>query len=100
VQNAEHRSIVIDTPASGFVLIRLMNYPPWEILRNGRIVDQLPRREDGLITVPVPQGRSEIDIRWRTTPDAWVGRSLSLVGFLLWLAAWRLERRATRSLTP
>jgi hypothetical protein len=98
--NAEHRSIVIDTPISGFALIRLINYPPWEIRRNGRIVGQLPRREDGLLTVPVPQGRSEIDIRWRTTPDVWLGRSLSLLGILLWLAAWRLDRYTSRSATP
>jgi hypothetical protein len=98
--NAEHRSIVIDTPASGFALIRLMSYPAWEIRRNGRIVDQLPRREDGLLTVPVAQGRSEINIRWRTTPDAWLGRSLSLLGILLWLAAWRLERRTSCSPMP
>jgi hypothetical protein len=77
-----------------------MNYPPWEVRRNGRVLDQLPRREDGLITVPLPQGRSEINIRWRATPDAWVGRSLSLLGVLLWLAAWRIERRTPRSATP
>jgi hypothetical protein len=98
--NPERRSIVIDTPASGYALIRLMNYPPWEVRRDGRVVDQLPRREDGLIAVPVPQGRSEINIRWRATPDAWVGRSLSLLGVLLWLAAWRIERRTPRPATP
>jgi hypothetical protein len=96
----ERRSIVIDTPASGFALIRLMSYPAWEIRRNGRTLDQLPRREDGLLTVPVAQGRSEINVRWRTTPDAWVGRSLSLFGILFWLAAWRLERRTRRSPMP
>jgi hypothetical protein len=96
--NPERRTIVIDTPASGFALIRLMDYPSWEVRRNGHIVEHLPRREDGQLTVPVSQGRSEISIRWRTTPDAWVGRSLSLLGVLLWLAAWRLERR-TRSST-
>jgi hypothetical protein len=98
--NPERRSIVIDTPASGYALIRLMNYPPWEVRREARILDQLPRREDGLIAVPVPEGRSEINIRWRTTPDAWAGRSLSLLGILLWLAAWRLERRTPRSARP
>jgi hypothetical protein len=77
-----------------------MDYPPWEIRLNGRFIQPLPRREDGLIAVPVPQGRSEINIRWRTTPDAWAGRSLSLLGFLLWLAAWRLERRTPRSARP
>lgn len=96
--NPERRRIVIETPASGFALIRLMNYPPWEIRRNGRVIQQLPRRDDGLLAVPVPQGRSSIDIRWRTTPDAWMGRSLSLLGVLLWIAAWRVERRTPPSL--
>jgi hypothetical protein len=96
--NPERRRIVIETPASGFALIRLMNYPPWEIRRNGRIIEQLPRRDDGLLAVPVPQGRSSIDIRWRTTPDAWMGRSLSLLGVLLWLAAWQVERHTPPSL--
>jgi uncharacterized membrane protein len=93
-QGPEHRRITIDSPAAGFALVRLMVYPAWVVRRNGELMTDLPRRDDGLLTIPVPKGRSEIDIQWHTTPDVWAGRLLSIVGILLWAAARRLDRRS------
>lgn len=96
---SERRSIALDTPAPGYAVFRLMDYPAWTVRRNGEIVTQRPRRDDGLLTIPVPPGRSEIDIQWHTTPDIWIGRALSLLGLCVFGLVWYRERRAHATLT-
>lgn len=96
---SERRSIALDTPAPGYAVFRLMDYPAWTVRRNGEIVTQRPRRDDGLLTIPVPPGRSEIDIQWHTTPDIWIGRALSLLGLCVFGLVWYRERRARATLT-
>jgi hypothetical protein len=94
---SERRAVVLDTPAPGYAVFRLMDYPAWTVRLNGAEITQRPRRDDGLLTIPVPQGRSEIDIRWHTTPDIWIGRALSLLGLCVFGFVWYRERR-TRAL--
>jgi hypothetical protein len=96
----EHRAVLLDTPASGYAVFRLMDYPAWTIHRNGAEITERPRRDDGLLTIPVPQGRSQIDIRWHTTPDIWIGRAISLLGICIFGFIWRRERRSRPVSTP
>jgi hypothetical protein len=93
----EHRAVMLDTPAAGYAVFRLMDYPAWTVRRNGIEVAQRPRRDDGLLTIPVPQGRSQIDIRWRITPDVWIGRALSLLGLCIFGFVWYRERHSIHS---
>ncbi len=37
---------------------------------NGQMLTALPKRDDGLIVVPVPQGPVELTVDWTTAPDA------------------------------
>jgi hypothetical protein len=90
---AERYDVVIDSIAPGFAVLRLMDYPAWTVHRNGADMKNRPRRDDGLLTIPVPQGRSQIDIRWRTTPDIWIGRAVSLLGLFIFGLVWHRERR-------
>jgi hypothetical protein len=96
----EHRAVLLDTPAAGYAVFRLMDYPAWTVRRNGVEVAQRLRRDDGLLTIPVPQGRSQIDIRWRITPDIWIGRALSLLGLCIFGFVWYRERRTRELITP
>jgi hypothetical protein len=89
----EKRAVILNTPTAGYAVFRLMDYPAWIVRRDGVIVSQHLRRDDGLITLPVPQGRSQIEIRWRITPDIWAGRALSLLGLCVFGFAWYHERR-------
>jgi hypothetical protein len=91
---AERFDVALDSPASGFAILRLMNYPVWTVRRNGVELKQWPHRDDGLLTIPVPQGHSQIEIRWRTTPDIWAGRVLSVLGLSIFSFIWYRERRA------
>jgi hypothetical protein len=96
----EHRAVLLNTPAAGYAVFRLMDYPAWTVRRDGVEVAQRPRRDDGLLTIPVPQGRSQIDIRWRITPDVWIGRALSLLGLCIFGFVWYRERRTRELITP
>jgi hypothetical protein len=91
---AERYEVGIDSPAPGFAVLRLMDYPSWIVRRNSVEIKQRPQRDDGLLTIPVPQGRSQIDIRWHTTPDIWAGRVVSLLGICIFGCIWYRERRA------
>ncbi|HEY3988298.1 MAG TPA: hypothetical protein VGM02_03300 [Acidobacteriaceae bacterium] len=98
--SSEHRAVLLDTPAAGYAVFRLMDYPAWRVRRNGADITQRPRRDDGLLTIPVPEGRSQIDIRWRTTPDIWIGRAVSLLGLCIFGFVWYRERRIRPAPTP
>lgn len=92
--NAERYDLVIHSIAPGYAVLRLMDYPAWKVRRNGVDITHRPRRDDGLITIPIPQGRSQIDIRWHITPDIWIGRAVTLFGFCIFGFAWYRERRS------
>ena len=64
---------------------------------NGRLITHMPRRADGLMAVPVPQGPVDLTVDWTTTTDVVIGRCLSLIAFLLLTALFLLERKLSRS---
>ena len=94
---AEHVRLVASTPHSGYLVLRLRSYPAWRISLNGATVGPLPTRDDGLMAVPVPQGRVELSADWTTTRDVVTGRLISLVGLLLVTGLWLLEYRSSRA---
>ena len=89
----EHLRIHALLAHSGVLILRLRSYPAWQIKINGRPVSDLPRREDGLIAVPVPQGLVSLSIDWIATPDVRWGRWLSGVALLLLTALGWLEQK-------
>ena len=90
----EKRQIDVAADRPAFVVLRLMDYPAWDVVLNGhRVVGRL-QREDGLMVVAVPAGSSHILVRWRTTPDVVLGRELSCGAFLIVVVLGR--RRRTR----
>ncbi len=57
----------------------------------------LPRRDDGLMAVPVPRGLVDMRVDWTTTPDVVLSRWVTLLGVLALTAVWLLERKVRRS---
>jgi hypothetical protein len=96
---APHRHLriaaTLDHP--GYLVLRLLSFPAWQIKVNGRALTALPHRDDGLIAVPVPQGPVEVTADWRTTPDVLAGRWLSALFTLLLGTLFFLERRLNNS---
>jgi hypothetical protein len=93
---AEHLRIAAVAPHAGYLILRLRSYPAWRVRVNGRPVADLPRRDDGLMAVPVPQGPVDLAVDWTTTPDVIAGRWLSALALLLLAAVWILERQLQR----
>jgi hypothetical protein len=86
----ENKQIEVDSQQPGFAVLRLREYPAWSVQVNGHEVAFRPRRLDGLVTIPISAGHSQIKIKWGTTPDVLWGRVLSglamfgILGTLLW----------------
>ena len=79
------------------LVLNLRDYPAWVVTVNGRTPPRV-QRDDGLLTIPLPAGPDEVDVRWRRLPDVWLGDALSLAaagaaGWLMWRSR-RIDRRA------
>ncbi len=93
--DVEHMRAQVDATERGFAVLRLMDYPAWRVRVNGVLVKTRPRREDGLMVVPIPAGSSQIEIAYGITGDMWAGRVLSLLAFFV-LLALRAEQLGLR----
>ena len=75
------------------VVLRLMNYPAWQVEVNGLRVTAEPDHPTGRMVIALPAGRSEVDVRFVRTPDRWVGNALSTLAFIFLLQFWYGERK-------
>jgi hypothetical protein len=90
--NPEHREIRATTAHAGYLVLRLVSYPAWRIRVNGLSLTALPRRGDGLIVVPVPQGPVHVTVDWTRSPDVLAGRWVSAFSVLVLAVLWWFER--------
>jgi hypothetical protein len=95
-QNAEHLRVAAVTPHTGYLILRLRSYPAWRVRVNGKLIDRLPERADGLIAVPVPQGSVSVTVDWTSTRDVFAGRCLSALALALVTTLFVVERKFTR----
>lgn len=92
----EHLRIAAVAPHAGSLILRLRRYPAWQVEVNGQSVSSLPRRDDGLMAVPVSQGPVNLTVDWTTTQDALAGRWVSALAVLALTALCLLERKLNR----
>ena len=93
----EEKRFTITVASPGYAVLRLMDYPAWQVSANKHLVIDRPHREDGLLTLPIAAGSTAVEIHYGSTPDVYAGRSLSLLSLSV-LAAWTAwsERRRAR----
>jgi hypothetical protein len=94
--HGEHWMVRVVTSEPGYALLRLMDYPSWKVTVDGTPAPGRPRREDGLMAVPVRDGEHTIEVQWAATSDVIVGREVSAVALLLLAGVVALERRGRR----
>ena len=94
--STEHLRFTATIAHPGYLILRLRSYPAWRVLVNGRPVVAFPKRKDGLMTVPVPQGPVDLTADWTTTPDVLAGRWIGGAFVLLLTALCLAERRLSR----
>jgi hypothetical protein len=73
----------LNSPTPEDLILNLRDYPAWRITRNGTLVTDHLRRDDGLIAFPIPAGPSTIDIHYAQTLDQTLGDVLSLISLAL-----------------
>jgi hypothetical protein len=88
--------VLADTAHPGYLILRRRSYPAWRVTVNGSVVPALPQREDGLMAVPVPQGRIDLTIDWTTTTDAFIGRWLSGLALIMLAALYFTEHKPSQ----
>jgi 6-pyruvoyl-tetrahydropterin synthase related domain len=89
----EHLRIAATMPHAGYLILRLRTYPAWQVRLNGQILHSLPRRDDGLMAVPVPQGPVNLTVDWTTTPDVIAARWLAAFALALLTALCVVEKK-------
>ncbi|HXP10743.1 MAG TPA: hypothetical protein VN828_19730, partial [Acidobacteriaceae bacterium] len=91
--NAEHWMVNLLTPENGYAVLRLMDYPSWQVVVDGRRIVNRPSRKDGLMTVPVTAGNHTIEVQWGATRDIVAGRVLTVLAVLGLVGTVVLEGR-------
>jgi hypothetical protein len=89
-QAPRHLELHADKPED--LILNLRDYPAWQVTVNGAPATRLSR-EDGLMAIAVPAGKSTVEVRWQLLPDVWVGDVVSVCALALsgWL--WVRSRR-------
>ncbi len=93
-KSAEQLSLAVRSDRVQFLILRLRDYPAWRVRLNGSLVTNRPQRGDGLMAIPVPMGKSDIQIRYVHTLDERLGEIITGVALLV-LAVLLLGRRRT-----
>ena len=89
----EQKQINVATKRPAFAVLRLMDYPSWTVMLNGRVVYGRLKRDDGLMVIAVPAGSSQIAVSWKTTPDVVLGREISAAALVVLLTLFMRQRR-------
>lgn len=81
----------LNLPRGRFLILNLRDFPGWRVTRNGVPIPHTEKREDGLITIPLPVGPSSVDINYIRSLDQTLGDGVT--GLALVLFAFTLRRR-------
>jgi hypothetical protein len=91
-----HQRIEGTSAQAGFLVLRLLQFPAWQIRLNGQDVVSAVAREDGLVVVPVSKGSFEVTADWKTSRDMIVARWLWGLSVLLLTCLFVFEQRLKR----
>lgn len=89
----QHKTFRVDAPVPMRALLRLLDYPAWAVRVNGVPTVAESDPDTGQMLVPVPAGKSSVEVRFVRTADRTMGGALSslaalLVSGLAWFG-WR-----------
>ena len=98
--SAERKQFSVQARSETTLAIKLLNYPAWEVLVDGRPADVELFKKNGQMLITVPPGTHAVDLRFRRTRDRAIGGAISAASVILLLIVsgvlWRSERRKLR----
>ncbi len=98
---ANQKTLTVDAPQPVRAALHLLNYPAWQVRVNGLPVEAEADSDTGQMLVPLPEGRSRVEVRFVRTADRTAGGMLSgfaavlLVGMVV--GSRRIHERRLRS---
>ena len=90
--NAEDRRFVVHTAQPENLVVRLFDYPAWQVTVNGAPVRTGRTDVTGQLLIPVSAGRSEVRVHFSRTWDRLLGGCVSLLSLGIFFAAWLRTR--------
>jgi len=84
----------VHTVAPQNLVVRLFNYPAWEVAVNGKPTETRTTDVTGLIVIPIAAGDSEVHIHFRRTIDRVVGIVVSLISLAVLVVPWIRSRKS------
>jgi hypothetical protein len=92
-------AVQVDSAAPMQLRLHQFHLPGWSATVDGQPAATYPTGELGLVTVDVPAGTHEVQIRYGATPARTAGLLISLAASAIWitLALWRTRSRLLRA---
>jgi hypothetical protein len=78
------------------LVLRLFNYPAWQVQVNGRAVSVETQEDTGQMVVPVTAGENDVQIKFVRTWDRTIGGLISVLAVLAMAGASRIWRKPSR----
>jgi hypothetical protein len=86
------RQFIVESPQPVTIVLRLMNYPAWQVKVNGATVTPQSDDPTGRMAIALPAGHGQVDVRFRRTADRWIGDGMSLAAVMFVCGFWYGER--------
>ncbi len=88
-----HKQLTVESSQPVQLVLRLMNYPAWRVNVNGVSATPISDDPTGRMVIPLPEGHSDVDVRFVRTPDRGIGDGISLAAFIFLYGFWYVQRR-------
>jgi hypothetical protein len=98
--DAEDKAFSVDVTEPTQLVLRLFNYPAWQALVNGHVVETRTDDTTGQMIVPVQTGANDIRIRFIRTWDRSVGGWISIAAAVIVFVLWVIVRKFNLSTSP
>jgi hypothetical protein len=82
------KHFIVHAAAAQDITVRLLSYPAWQVVVNGKPTITEKTKITGLLVIPVAAGDSDVHIYFRRTIDRLVGDIVSLISLLVFVIAW------------
>ena len=90
---SERKVFTVHSERPVTVVLRLMTYPAWKVLINGKPATWQARPNTKEMAIEIPAGDARVEVRFTRTPDRTLGGAISATAAVVWLLLVFLERR-------
>jgi hypothetical protein len=98
--NAADRHFSVESKWPRNIVVRLFNYPAWQVLVNGKSVVTDKTETTGLMVIPIAAGESDVRIYFLRTADRSAAIIVSLITMALVILLWITTRYSVTKKVP